>query len=54
MEILDRQVHRLRTDDVSFVKVLWRNHTEEEATWKAEEDMKAKYLFSFLVLDENA
>ncbi|XP_070042954.1 uncharacterized protein [Nicotiana tomentosiformis] len=46
--ILDKQVRRLRTKDVSLVKVLWRNNTVEEMTWEAEEDMKSRYphLFS--------
>ncbi|XP_070019653.1 uncharacterized protein [Nicotiana sylvestris] len=40
VEILDRQVCRLRTKDITLVKVLWHNHDVEEATWEAEEDMK--------------
>ncbi|WMV33953.1 hypothetical protein MTR67_027338 [Solanum verrucosum] len=44
--ILDRQVHKLRTKEVASVKVLWRNHFVEEATWEAEEDMKNRYPLS--------
>ncbi|WMV32509.1 hypothetical protein MTR67_025894 [Solanum verrucosum] len=47
VEILDRQVCRLRTKDVASVKVLWRNQFVEEATWEAEEDMKKRYPFLF-------
>ncbi|XP_070022450.1 uncharacterized protein [Nicotiana sylvestris] len=43
IEILDRQVRRLRTKDIASVKVLWRNHDVEEATWEAKEDMKIRY-----------
>ncbi|XP_019251202.1 PREDICTED: uncharacterized protein LOC109230129 [Nicotiana attenuata] len=43
VEILDRQVRRWRTKDIASVKVLWRNHDVEEATWEAEEDMKIRY-----------
>ncbi|WMV48389.1 hypothetical protein MTR67_041774 [Solanum verrucosum] len=43
VQILDRQVRRLRTKDVASVKVLWRNQFVEEATWEAEEDMKKRY-----------
>ncbi|XP_070040931.1 uncharacterized protein [Nicotiana tomentosiformis] len=32
VEILDRQVRRLRTKDIASLKVLWRNHDVEEAT----------------------
>ncbi|WMV08208.1 hypothetical protein MTR67_001593 [Solanum verrucosum] len=49
VQILDHQVRRLRTKDVASIKVLWRNQFVEEATWKAEEDMKKSYprLFEF-------
>ncbi|XP_009627165.1 uncharacterized protein [Nicotiana tomentosiformis] len=40
VEILDRQVSRLRTKDIALVKMLWCNHDIEEATWEAEKDMK--------------
>ncbi|XP_070049787.1 uncharacterized protein [Nicotiana tomentosiformis] len=43
VEILDRQVRRLRTIDIDSVKVLWRNHDVEEATSEAEEDMRILY-----------
>nr|XP_016450971.1 PREDICTED: uncharacterized protein LOC107775729 [Nicotiana tabacum] len=41
--ILDRQVRKLRTKDVTSVKVIWRNNNVEEITWKAEEDKKTRY-----------
>ncbi|WMV33544.1 hypothetical protein MTR67_026929 [Solanum verrucosum] len=43
VEILDRQVHKLRTNEVALVKVLWRNQFVEKATWEIEEDMKKRY-----------
>ena len=43
VEILDRQVRRLRNKDVTSVKVLWRSRCVEGATWEAEAAMKAKY-----------
>ncbi|WMV49704.1 hypothetical protein MTR67_043089 [Solanum verrucosum] len=43
VQILDCQVHKLRTKEVASVKVLWRNQFVEEATWEAEEDMKKRY-----------
>ncbi|WMV58649.1 hypothetical protein MTR67_052034 [Solanum verrucosum] len=36
-------VCKLRTKEVSSVKVLWRNQFVEEATWEAEKDMKKNY-----------
>ncbi|WMV57979.1 hypothetical protein MTR67_051364 [Solanum verrucosum] len=49
VQILDRQVRRLRTKDLVSVKVLWGNQFVEEATWEVEEDMKKRYphLFEF-------
>ncbi|WMV29022.1 hypothetical protein MTR67_022407 [Solanum verrucosum] len=43
VQILDRQVRKLRTKEVASVKVLWRNQFVEEATWEAKEDMKNIY-----------
>nr|XP_016438091.1 PREDICTED: uncharacterized protein LOC107764080 [Nicotiana tabacum] len=45
--IIDKQVRRLRTKDVALVKVIWSNHSAEEATWEPEEAMKKKYLYLF-------
>lgn len=38
-----RQEVELRTKIIPIVKVLWRNHTLEEATWEMEFDMNEKY-----------
>ncbi|WMV49625.1 hypothetical protein MTR67_043010 [Solanum verrucosum] len=43
VQILDRQVRKLRTKEVASFKVLWRNQFVEEATWEADEDMKKRY-----------
>ncbi|TYK29813.1 pol protein [Cucumis melo var. makuwa] len=43
VEILVREVNRLRNRGIALVKVLWRNHGIEEATWEREEDMRAQY-----------
>ncbi|WMV30228.1 hypothetical protein MTR67_023613, partial [Solanum verrucosum] len=43
VEILDRQVKRWRNKEVASVKVLWRNHLVEGATWEAEADIKSRY-----------
>ncbi|WMV07354.1 hypothetical protein MTR67_000739 [Solanum verrucosum] len=52
VQILDRQVRRLRTKDVASVKVLWMNQFVEEATWEAEEDMKKRYPYLFESADQ--
>ena len=41
--IVDQQVKRLRNKDVSKVKVIWGNHSEKDATWESEADMRQKY-----------
>nr|GFC94623.1 hypothetical protein [Tanacetum cinerariifolium] len=41
--ILDRQERVMRNKTISFVKILWKNHPEREATWETEESMRASY-----------
>ncbi|XP_071901271.1 uncharacterized protein [Coffea arabica] len=48
VKILEREVKELRNKKIPLVKMLWRNHGLEEATWELEDDMQKKYpdLFS--------
>ena len=48
VEILDRRDQVLRNKVISLVKVLWRSHTVEKATWEPEAQMRHQYphLFS--------
>ncbi|XP_038985472.1 uncharacterized protein LOC120111701 [Phoenix dactylifera] len=43
VRIVDRKDQVLRHRTIPFVKVQWNNHTEREATWELEEEMKVKY-----------
>ena len=43
VQILDRKDKTLRNKVIPLVKVLWRNHKVEEATWEREDEMRAKY-----------
>ena len=43
VQILDRKDKALRNKVIPLVKVLWRNHKMEEATWEREDGMRAKY-----------
>ncbi|KAL4387925.1 hypothetical protein GQ457_09G030640 [Hibiscus cannabinus] len=54
VQILAREVKRLRNKSVPLVKVLWRSHKTEEATWEPEELMKEQYpqLFSSVQVEE--
>ena len=43
VQILDRRMKTLRNKEIPLVKVLWRNHNFEEATWEREDVMKLTY-----------
>ncbi|KAL4011458.1 hypothetical protein IC575_028517 [Cucumis melo] len=43
VEVLAREVKMLRNREIPLVKVLWRNHRVEEATWEREDDMRSRY-----------
>ncbi|GJV51436.1 putative nucleotidyltransferase, ribonuclease H [Tanacetum coccineum] len=46
--ILDRQERVMRNKVIPFVKILWKNHPEREATWETEESMRASYPYFFV------
>ncbi|KAL5562060.1 hypothetical protein UlMin_031807 [Ulmus minor] len=43
VQILDRKEKELRKRKIPLVKVLWRNHATEEATWEREDEMRSKH-----------
>ena len=43
VQILGREEKELRNKIISLVKVLWRNHLVEEATWEREDQMRNQY-----------
>ena len=43
VRILGREEKELRNKRISLVKVLWRNHLVEEATWERENQMRDQY-----------
>ena len=47
--ILDRKEKVLRNKNIPLVKVLWKRHANEEATWELESEMRERYpaLFQF-------
>ena len=47
VQILDRKDQVLRTKVIPLVKVLWRSHSVEEATWETEESMRCDYPYLF-------
>jgi hypothetical protein len=48
MRILDKKEQVLRNKSISLVKVLWNNHSVEEASWELEESMRNKYPHLFV------
>ena len=60
VEILKRQIQRLRKEEVATVKVLWRNYLVEGATWESKANMISLYnhlfkplRFDFLLLSQS-
>ncbi|MUU79926.1 hypothetical protein GN138_15900 [Winogradskyella sp. HL2-2] len=43
IQIVDRKEQVLRNKVIPSVKVIWRNHNAEEATWELEEKMMKEY-----------
>ena len=43
VQILGREEKELRNKTITLVKVLWRNHIVEEATWEREHQMRDQY-----------
>ena len=41
--IVDRKEQVLRSKVIPLIKVLWRNHEREEATWEPEAQMRHQY-----------
>nr|GEY81308.1 hypothetical protein [Tanacetum cinerariifolium] len=47
--ILDRQDRVMRKKTIPFVKILWRNHHEREATWETEESIRTLSSFPSMI-----
>ncbi|XP_038975919.1 uncharacterized protein LOC120106896 [Phoenix dactylifera] len=43
LRIVDKKEQILRRRTIPYVKVQWANHTEREATWELEEEMRQSY-----------
>ena len=43
VQILDKKDQVLRNKTIPLVKVLWRSHSIEEATWEREDEIKEEY-----------
>ncbi|KAI5328616.1 hypothetical protein L3X38_028013 [Prunus dulcis] len=47
VQILDWKTQVLRSREIPLVKVLWRSHNVEEATWEPEDQMRDQYPYLF-------
>jgi hypothetical protein len=43
IKILEENWKRLRNHAIKFYKVQWKRHSEREATWEKEEDLRQAY-----------
>jgi hypothetical protein len=43
VRIMNKKEQVLRTKTIPIVKVLWRNHGVEEASWEAKHNMQSRY-----------
>ena len=43
IRILDRAERRTRSKTTKFVKVQWSHHSEREATWEQEDQLRQSY-----------
>jgi hypothetical protein len=43
IKILEENWKRLRNRAIKFCKVQWKHHSEREATWEKEEDLRQAY-----------
>jgi hypothetical protein len=53
VKILDTSEKVIRNNRYRMCKVQWSNHTEEEATWEKEDQLKAKFPKIFSNLSES-
>ena len=53
VKILDTKDRVTRTKVIKFCKVQWNHHTEEEATWEREEDLKEDHPHLFASQSES-
>ena len=53
VQILGREEKELRNKTISLVRVLWRNHLVEEATWKREDQLRSQYPHIFYDIGTN-
>ena len=51
VQIVDRQIRKLRNKDISQVRVQWDDQSGKQDSWESEEEMLAQYPYLFGVTD---
>ena len=52
IKILETAERNTRTKTINFCKVQWSHHTEEEATWEREDDLRKDHPHLFASFSE--
>ena len=47
VEIMEREIKKLKRSRIAIVKVRWNSKQDPEFTWEREDQMKLKYLYLF-------
>ena len=47
VRVLDREVKKLRNKEIPLVKIQWKHHNKDEASWELESEMREKFPFLF-------
>jgi hypothetical protein len=47
VQIIDRATKETRSTTILMCKVLWSNHTEREATWEKQSELRLRYPYLF-------
>ena len=53
IRILDTASRKTRTSETRICRVQWSNHTEAEATWEKEDDLRREFPYLFEELSES-
>ena len=47
VRVLDREVKKLRNKEIPLVKIQWKHHDEDEASWELESEIREKFRIHF-------
>ena len=47
VRVLDREVKKLRNKEIPLVKIQWKHHDRDEASWELESEIRETFSFLF-------